>query len=145
MKHVEIYTDGSCLGNGNENAVGGWGAVLLYAGHERQLSGAIKDTTNNRAEMLAVINGLNALTEKCKVTLYSDSKYVINTMTQGWKRKKNTDLWPEMDMACANHEVTFVYVKGHTDSIKDVDNIEHNIKADELAQLAARKAQLGAK
>ena len=124
MKSVEIYTDGACRGNpGN----GGWGAILVYGTNKRELCGGEKNTTNNRMELTAVIEALSALKEPCHVTLTSDSKYVIDSITKGWaeswkKRgwKKadkspalNVDLWETLLTLLDRHEVTFVWVKGH--------------------------------
>lgn len=124
MKHVEIYTDGACSGNPGK---GGWGAVLRYAGKEKELCGGEVETTNNRMELTAVIEALSALREPCAVTLTSDSKYVIDAITNGWvyswkrngwrrKDKKpalNIDLWEKLLPLLETHQVTFVWVKGH--------------------------------
>ena len=124
MKHVDIYTDGACRGNpGN----GGWGAILVYAGVERELSGGERSTTNNRMELTAAIEALSALKEKCEVTLYSDSKYMIDAIEKkwvyswrekGWKKADkspalNPDLWEKLLSLIEKHDVTFVWVKGH--------------------------------
>ena len=124
MKHVDIYTDGSCRGN---PGVGGWGAILVYGKHQKELSGGEAHTTNNRMELTAVIAALSALKEPCEVTLTSDSKYVIDAITQGWavswrqrgwrKADKspalNSDLWEVLLGLLEQHEVTFVWVRGH--------------------------------
>ena len=124
MKHVDIYTDGACRGNPGK---GGWGAVLVYNGHERELSGGEKKTTNNRMELSGVIAALGALKEPCEITLTTDSKYVCDAVTNGWAegwRKRgwikpdkkpalNPDLWGELLDLLAIHDVTFVWVKGH--------------------------------
>ena len=124
MKRVEIYTDGSCRGN---PGVGGWGAVLIYGAHKRELSGGEAQTTNNRMELTAVIEALSLLKEPCEVILTSDSKYVIDALEQGWaegwkKRgwKKadkspalNPDLWERLLELVHRHQVTTVWVKGH--------------------------------
>lgn len=124
MKHVDIYTDGSCRGN---PGVGGWGAVLVYNGIEKELSGGDPLTTNNRMELTAVIQALTALKEPCEVTLTSDSKYVIEALEKGWARswrsrgwKKadnkpalNPDLWELLLAQIERHRVTTVWVKGH--------------------------------
>lgn len=124
MKKVEIYTDGACSGNPGP---GGWGAVLVYAGHEKELCGGAAETTNNRMELTAVIEALNALREPCEVTLTSDSKYVIDALTLGWaegwrargwrKADKspalNADLWARLLDLMQIHRVTCVWVKGH--------------------------------
>ena len=123
-KHVEIFTDGACSGNPGP---GGWGTVLRYKGVEKELSGGAPETTNNRMELSAVIAGLSALTEPCKVTLYSDSKYVVDAVTKGWakswrakgwmrnKKEKalNPDLWEKLLSPLEQHDVSFVWVKGH--------------------------------
>ena len=124
MKHVDIYTDGACRGN---PGVGGWGAVLVYNGHEKELSGGERETTNNRMELTAVITALSALKEPCEVTLTSDSKYVTDGITKGWAaswRSKgwkkadkspalNPDLWGQLLDLVEFHKVTFVWVRGH--------------------------------
>ena len=124
MKHVDIYTDGSCRGN---PGVGGWGAVLVYGTRQKELSGGEAQTTNNRMELTAVIEALSALKEPCDVTLTSDSKYVIDALEQGWARgwkqrgwKKadkspalNPDLWERLLQLIDYHNVTTVWVKGH--------------------------------
>ena len=124
MKHVDIYTDGSCRGN---PGVGGWGAVLVYGTRQKELSGGEAQTTNNRMELTAVIEALSALKEPCEVTLTSDSKYVIDALDQGWARgwkqrgwKKadkspalNPDLWERLLQLIDYHNVTTVWVKGH--------------------------------
>lgn len=124
MKKVEIYTDGACSGNPGP---GGWGAVLVWNGHERELSGGERDTTNNRMELTAVIEALAALREPCEVTLTSDSKYVIDALTLGWaegwrargwrKADKspalNADLWARLLDLVHLHHMTYVWVKGH--------------------------------
>ena len=124
MKHVDIYTDGSCRGN---PGVGGWGAILIYGSHKRELSGGDAQTTNNRMELTAVIEALSALKEPCEVTLTSDSKYVIDALEQGWAKgwkargwKKadkspalNPDLWETLLELTDYHKVTTVWVKGH--------------------------------
>ena len=123
MKEVQIYTDGACRGNpGN----GGWGAILVFGKYERELSGGERDTTNNRMELMAAISGLAALRESCKVTLYSDSKYLVEAFNKewviswekaGWRRGrdelKNPDLWQRLVELVRLHEVEFVWVKGH--------------------------------
>ena len=124
MKHVDIYTDGACRGNPGK---GGWGAILVYGGVEKELSGGERETTNNRMELTAVISALSALRERCEVTLTSDSKYVIDAVTKGWavswKQKGwrkadkspalNVDLWEQLLALLDQHEVTFVWVRGH--------------------------------
>ena len=124
MKQVEIFTDGACSGNPGP---GGWGAVLRYSSAEKELSGGAADTTNNRMELSAVIAALSALKEPCKVTLTSDSKYVIDAVTKGWAKKwqangwvksdkkpaLNADLWEKLLALLEKHDVRFVWVKGH--------------------------------
>ncbi len=124
MKHVDIYTDGACRGNPGP---GGWGAVLVYGAHEKELSGGEAHTTNNRMELQGVIAALSALKEPCEVTLTSDSRYVVEAVNNGWAagwrangwRKSdrsqalNTDLWEILLDLLGKHEVTFVWVKGH--------------------------------
>ena len=124
MKHVDIYTDGACRGNPGR---GGWGAILVYGGVEKELSGGERETTNNRMELTAVISALSALREPCEVTLTSDSKYVIDAITKGWAvswRQKgwkkadkspalNVDLWEQLLALLDKHTVSFVWVRGH--------------------------------
>ena len=124
MKHVDIYTDGACRGNPGK---GGWGAILVYGDIERELSGGEAQTTNNRMELTAVISALRALREPCRVTLTSDSKYVIDAVTRGWaaswrargwrKADKSpaltADLWETLLGLLEIHDVTFVWVRGH--------------------------------
>ncbi len=124
MKAVELYTDGSCSGNPGP---GGWGAILRYGTHEKELSGGDAHTTNNRMELSAVIAGLEQLKEPCAVTLTSDSKYVCDAIVKGWARswKKNgwrksdkspalnTDLWERLLQLLDIHQVKVVWVKGH--------------------------------
>ena len=124
MKHIELFTDGACSGNPGP---GGWGAILRYNGVEKELSGGEKDTTNNRMELTAVIMGLKALKEPCKVTLTTDSKYVSDGISKGWaqswknngwrkadkKPALNPDLWDELLNLLNLHEVEINWVKGH--------------------------------
>ena len=124
MKNVEIYTDGACSGNPGP---GGWGAVLIYNGVEKQLSGSEIETTNNRMELSAVITALKALKEPCNVTLTTDSKYVCDAINKGWltsweknswkkadkKPVLNIDLWQELLPLLDKHRVEFIWVKGH--------------------------------
>lgn len=124
MKHVDIYTDGACRGNPGR---GGWGAILVYRGVEKELSGGESMTTNNRMELSAVIAALSALREPCEITLTSDSKYVVDAVTKGWAKSwqsrgwvkpdkspaLNPDLWEKLLRLLDYHSVTFVWVKGH--------------------------------
>lgn len=124
MKQIEIYTDGACSGNPGP---GGWGAVLVYNGKEKELSGSEKNTTNNRMELTAVIMALNALNQPCEVKLTTDSKYVCDAINKGWvyswrkngwrksdkKPALNVDLWEELLSLLEKHEVEFIWVKGH--------------------------------
>ena len=124
MKKVSIYTDGACSGNPGK---GGWGAVLVYNGTEKEMSGFEAETTNNRMELTAVIRALAALREPCLVTLTTDSKYVCDAVTKGWvygwqrkgwrkadgKPALNVDLWQQLLPLLQTHTVTFIWVKGH--------------------------------
>ena len=120
---VVIYTDGSCRGNPGP---GGWGAILIYGGHEKELCGGEPDTTNNRMELMGAIQALEALTRPCKIVLYTDSQYVrtgIATWLAQWKARgwrtstkgevKNADLWRRLDEARLRHDVDWRWVKGH--------------------------------
>lgn len=127
MKQVEVYTDGACSGNPGP---GGWGAILRYAGVEKELAGYQPETTNNRMELTAAIQGLEALKEPCQVALYTDSQYLSKAITQGWlqswkkngwkksdkKPVLNIDLWQALDAQLARHQVTIRWVKGHADN-----------------------------
>ena len=137
MKKVILYTDGACSGN---PGVGGWGAVLIYKGAEKRFSGAFAETTNNRMEITAVIEGLKALKEPCEVDVYSDSAYTVNAFENGWvygwlrngfKKSDNMpvlneDLWRELVSLTEIHKVRFIKVKGHADN-------EYNNICDKLA------------
>lgn len=140
LKHVVIYTDGACIGNPGR---GGYGVVLLHDKHRKEFSRGFRLTTNNRMEMLACIVGLQALNGPCAVTLYSDSQYVINSMTKGWalrwKKNKwkrndenvpNADLWEKMLELCDKHKVRFNWVRGHSGN-------KENERCDQLAGKAA--------
>lgn len=125
MGIIEIYTDGACSGNPGP---GGWGVLLRWNGHEKQLSGGEEMTTNNRMEMMAVIKGLEALKKRSVVKLYTDSKYVQQGVTQwmkGWKAKgwperiKNQDLWKRIDSLIEQHDVAFIWVRGHDGHIEN--------------------------
>ena len=111
MIRVEIFTDGACSGN---PGAGGWGALLRHRDTEKELSGAEAETTNNRMELTAVIEALKALKKECNITLYTDSRYVMDGITQwlpNWN--KNIDLWQELDSLAGRHEIRWVWVKGH--------------------------------
>ena len=143
---VIIYTDGACTGN---PGAGGYGAVLIYKDRRQELSGGYKLTTNNRMEMMAAIAALKSLEEKSTVTLHSDSKYLVDAVTKGWAKKwqangwkrnkkdkaKNPDLWQEMLDLCQQHQVDFVWVKGHA-------GIPENERCDRLAVVAAKGINL---
>ena len=124
MKEVHVFTDGACRGNPGP---GGWGALLRFNGQEKELWGGEPDTTNNRMELMAAIEGLKALKEPCKVDLTTDSKYVLQGITEwleNWKKRgwrtadkkpvKNVDLWQALDEQAARHQVTWHWVKGHS-------------------------------
>ena len=124
QQKVELYTDGACSGNPGP---GGWGAILRWQGHEKELSGGERQTTNNRMELTAVLEGLRALREPCAVTIYSDSKYFIDAVQKGWvygwkkrgwvkadkKPALNADLWELLLEQLQRHTTTLVWVKGH--------------------------------
>ena len=143
MKAVTLYTDGACSGNPGP---GGWAAILQWRGKEKVLSGGEKLTTNNRMELTAVIRGLEALREPCQVTVYSDSRYVVEAMTEGWaegwqargwKRRgsgeaKNPELWARLLELGETHRLSWVWVKGHADN-------ELNARCDALAVAESRK------
>lgn len=133
MKHIDIYTDGACSGNPGK---GGWAAILIYNGIEKEISGGYPETTNNRMELFAIISGLKALKERCEVTIYSDSAYCVDAFNnnwidgwikKNWKEVKNTDLWKTLLMLTKKHQVGFVKVKGHADN-------EYNNRCDALAR-----------
>ena len=125
MKRVELYTGGACRGNPGP---GGWGAILVYHGKEKELSGGEASTTNNRMELMAAIAGMSALREPCEIVLTSDSKYLVDAINKGWlaswkrngwrKADKsavlNVELWQKIDSLLEIHEVSFVWVHGHT-------------------------------
>ena len=145
MKQVTLYTDGACSGN---PGVGGWGAVLMFKGFEKRISGAEEATTNNRMELFAVISGLECLKEPCEVTVYSDSAYTVNAFNNGWiygwekdgwkkadnKQVLNSDLWQRLLALTRTHSVKFIKVKGHADN-------EYNNICDKLATDAIKKFQ----
>lgn len=142
MKKVILYTDGACSGN---PGVGGWGAVLMFKGAEKRISGAEEATTNNRMEMTAVIEGLKCLKEPCEVEVYSDSAYTVNAFQNGWiygweqngfkkadnKPVLNEDLWRVLLELTRVHKVKFIKVKGHADN-------EYNNLCDKLATTAVK-------
>lgn len=124
LTYVEIFTDGACSGNPGP---GGWGTILRCGNHEKELSGGEKDTTNNRMELTAVIEGLKALNRTCKVKITTDSQYVVNGITKGWAEKwrsnnwiksdkkpaQNKELWEELLNQLARHDYEFKWIKGH--------------------------------
>jgi ribonuclease HI len=136
---IEIYTDGSCLGNPGP---GGWGAMIINDGEKIKISGGEKDTTNNRMEMTAIIKALEWFHEKsglkreeltsCKIILHSDSNLLMQTLIQGWKRKANTDLWAEIDKLRAWLNIEWVWVKAHSEN-------HYNNEIDALAFNEAQK------
>jgi len=109
-KHVDLWTDGSCFPNPGP---GGWAFVLVYGESSKESSGFDADTSNNRMELQAVIEGLNALTQACDVTIYSDSQWTLKCAKREWRRKANTDLWPLFDAAAAPHSLRWEWIKGH--------------------------------
>ena len=144
MKTVEIYTDGACRGNPGP---GGWGAILHYGGREKELCGGEAGTTNNRMELMAAIAALEALREPCTVTLYTDSTYVRNGITEwmaGWRRRgwktadrkpvKNRELWQRLDAATERHSIDWRWGRGH-------DGNPGNERADALANQGLERAQ----
>ncbi|MFZ5943117.1 MAG: ribonuclease HI [Bacillota bacterium] len=154
MQQVTIYTDGAC--KGNPDGPGGYGAVLLFTDdkgetHRKELSGGYKNTTNNRMEIMAAVIGLEALKKPCRVTLYSDSQYLVKSIEEkwierwqknGWYRDpkkgikaKNIDLWQRLLQALARHEVKFVWVRGHSGT-------PENERCDQLATTAAQLPDL---
>jgi ribonuclease HI len=149
MKHVDIFTDGACSGNPGP---GGWGAVLRSGDHEKELCGGERDTTNNRMELTAAIEALEALTEPCQVTLTTDSTYVRDGITRwlanwkqnGWrtaakKPVKNQELWQKLDRQASRHDVTWKWVKGHSGH-------PENERADMLANqgmIAVKESAIG--
>ncbi len=140
MENVVIYTDGACSGNPGP---GGWGAILMYGEHKKEISGGEKNTTNNIMEITAVIQALRLLKFKCNVKIYSDSAYVVNAFKNGWiynwmkngwrtsnkESVKNKELWIELYDFTKVHEIEFIKVKGHSDN-------EFNNRCDELARNA---------
>lgn len=146
MKEVMIYTDGGCLSNPGP---GGYGVVLLFGTHRKELSGGFQLTTNNRMELMAAIVGLNALKEPCRVRLHSDSRYVVDGISLGWAKKWkennwwrtkseraiNPDLWEQLLNACERHQVKFVWVKGHAGN-------KENERCDELCAIESNRTDL---
>ena len=145
-KPVTIYTDGACTGNPGP---GGYGVVLIYGDHRRELSGGYRLTTNNRMELMGPIKGLEALNQRCQITLHSDSQYVVEGIEKGWakrwrgdgwmrnKREQavNPDLWGKLLDLCETHEVEFRWVRGHAGN-------PENERCDQLAVQAAHQKQL---
>lgn len=138
MKHIEIYTDGACSGNPGK---GGWAAILMYNGVEKILSGGEENTTNNRMELTAIIEGIRAIKYPCEVTVYSDSAYSVEPFIKNWietwkknnwKKRLNVDLWLELLSVMEGHKVNFVKVKGHSDNV-------NNNRCDELARKEIEK------
>lgn len=141
--NVTIYTDGACSGNPGP---GGYGAILMYGSHKKELSGGDANTTNNRMELMGVITALEALNRPCQVDLYTDSQYVVNAIEKGWARKwqangwmrnkkdkaLNPDLWQRLLELLETHQVTFHWVKGHAEN-------PYNNRCDELAVAESHK------
>ena len=146
LKRVTIYTDGACLGNPGP---GGYGVILQYGDHRKELSGGYRLTTNNRMELTAAIKGLAALKEPCQVQLISDSEYVVNAIEKGWARRwqangwsrqnkktaENRDLWEALLKLCETHQVSFAWIKGHAGQAE-------NERCDRLALQAAQVSNL---
>lgn len=146
LKHVVIYTDGACSGNPGP---GGYGVVMLFNGHRKELSGGFRKTTNNRMELLGAIEGLRALKDRCSVKLHTDSQYVVNAIEKGWaakwkangwmRNKKdkavNPDLWEQLLQLCKHHKVEFVWVRGHAGNLE-------NERCDVLAVTASQQPNL---
>ena len=146
LKEVTIYTDGACSGNPGP---GGYGVVLLYRGHRKELSAGFRDTTNNRMEILAAIKGLEILKEKCRVTLYTDSQYLVNSVEKNWAKKwrangwmrdkknpaLNADLWARLLKLCEFHDLKMIWVRGHAGN-------PENERCDQLAVDAAKQPSL---
>ena len=146
MKHVEIFTDGACSGN---PGAGGWAAILMYGAHKKEISGGYRLTTNNRMEIMAVLKAFEALKEPCRVTLCSDSKYVIDALSLGWAKKwrangwmrtkrdsaQNPDLWAKLLDITDKHDIKYIWIKGHSGH-------PENERCDELAVSAYGQASL---
>lgn len=149
LKKITLYTDGACSGNPGK---GGWAAILNYKNHEKVLSGGENQTTNNRMELMAVIAGLQALKERCRVDIYSDSAYVVNAFLQGWtvnwlennwktasnKQVQNIDLWQQLITLATKHEISWNKVKGHADN--ELNNRCDKIARDEIEKLNKKDA-----
>ena len=145
-RHVVVYTDGACCEN--PGGPGGWGAILIYKGHEKAISGRDPSTTNNRMEMMAAIMALECLKEPCSVTLHSDSSYLVDSINEGWAKSwqrngwvrssgdpaKNPDLWARLLALGETHDVAYVKVRGHGDD-------SYNIRCDKLAVDESKKAK----
>ena len=145
MKHVVIYTDGACSGNPGP---GGWGAILIYGGTEKEISGADPSTTNNRMEVTAAIEALKKLREPCRVEIFSDSSYLVNAFGKNWIGKwisknwrigkkdevKNIDLWKELIPLAEKHSITWNLVKGHAGD-------DRNNRCDKLAVKSSQRAK----
>ncbi len=145
MKEIDIYTDGACSGNPGP---GGWGVVLIYQENKKELSGYQPETTNNRMELFAAIQGLSALKESCAVNLYSDSSYLVNAFEKHWIEKwqrngwktstkspvENQDLWKLLLIHVRKHQVRFIKVKGHSDN-------QYNNRCDEMAVAAIKNGR----
>lgn len=143
LSYVQLYTDGACSGNPGP---GGYGAILRCNGFEKEISGGEANTTNNRMELMAVIRGLEALNRKCKVTIYSDSKYFVDAVEKGWAKSwrkngwkksdkslaKNPDLWEKVLDLIDSHEVELVWIKGHAGH-------PENERCDQMAVLESQK------
>lgn len=142
MPILEIYTDGACSGN---PGAGGWGAILRYGGIEKELSGAVAETTNNRMELTAVIEALKALRRDCEIVIHTDSRYVMDGVQEwlpNWKKNnwrtsnkksvvKNIDLWQELDQLLSKHKIRWIWVKGH-------NGHPENERVDKLARDAVK-------
>jgi len=145
LKEIDIYTDGACSGNPGP---GGWGVVLIYQENRKELSGYQPETTNNRMELFAAIQGLSALKESCVVNLYSDSSYLVNAFEKHWIEKwqrngwktstkspvENQDLWKLLLIHVRKHQVRFIKVKGHSDN-------QYNNRCDEMAVAAIKNGR----
>lgn len=131
MEKIKIYADGACRGNQFAENIGGYGVVLLYGEHKKELKDAFKNVTNNQMEILSVIEGLKALKQyDIPVEIYSDSQYVVNTINLNWKKNANQNLWEELYNYIGKvKDIKFIKVKGHSDNI-------YNNRADQLANEA---------